>query len=255
MSHSPALRTFTLPSLSTVATSSSLEAKSNEMLDASFGSHFASIAVSSVSLSLTSRVSGTFNSFADTLTVMTQTSCISVSLTVAVISASPAATAVTVPVSSTVATLSSEEVHASVSFSAALAIFSSCAAVSAVADSPVAMTGVSAGASSVPKFTGSVMLSPFSRVAASGTEMFVTLTPHPTRLSAIAAVAITANAIFFFIIMEQDTPFIAVRLRWGGMRFLEKTKIQRFLLTSFQYLDDLYPCSRMANNLNFGNCY
>ena len=87
------------------------------------------------------------------------------------------------------------------------------------------------------------------------TEMFVTLTPHPTRLSAIAAVAITANTIFFFIIMEQDTPSIAVRLRWGGMRFLEKTKIQRFLLTSFQYLDDLYPCSRMANNLNFGNCY
>ena len=199
MSHSPALRTFTLPSLSTVATSSSLEAKSNEMLDASSGSHFASIAASSVSLSLTSRVSGTFNSFADTLTVMTQTSCISVSLTAAVISASPAATAVTVPVSSTVATLSSEEVHASVSFSAALAIFSSCAAVSAVADSPVAMTGVSAGASSVPKFTGNVMLSPFSRVAASGTEMFVTLTPHPTRLSAIAAVAITANTIFFFI--------------------------------------------------------
>lgn len=30
------------------------------------------------------------------------------------------------------------------------------------------------------------------------------------------------------------------------MHFLEKTKIQRFLLTSFQYLDDLYPCSRMA---------
>jgi hypothetical protein len=27
----------------------------------------------------------------------------------------------------------------------------------------------------------------------------VTLTPHPTRLSAIAAVAITANTIFFFI--------------------------------------------------------
>ena len=148
---------------------------------------------------ITVKVSGTFNSFADTLTVMTQTSCISVSLTVAVISASPAATAVTVPVSSTVATLSSEEVHASVSFSAALAIFSSCAAVSAVADSPVAITGVSAGVSSVPKFTGSVMLSPFSRVAVSGTEMFVTLTPHPTRLSAIAAVAITANTIFFFI--------------------------------------------------------
>ena len=55
--------------------------------------------------------------------------------------------------------------------------------------------------------------------------------------------------------MEQDTPSIAVRLRWVGMRFLEKTKIQRFLLTSFQYLDDLYPCSCMANNLNFGNCY
>ena len=199
MSHSPALRTFTLPSLSTVAISSSLEAKSNEMLDASFGSHFASIAVSSVSLSLTSRISGTFNSFADTLTVITQTSCISVSLTVAVISASPAATAVTVPVSSTVATLSSEEVHASVSFSAALAIFSSCVAVSAVADSPVAMTGVSAGASSVPKFTGNVMLSPFSRVAASGTEMFVTLTPHPTKSkSAVTAVAVT-NANFFFI--------------------------------------------------------
>ena len=85
--------------------------------------------------------------------------------------------------------------------------------------------------------------------------MFVTLTPHPTRLSAIAAVAITANTIFFFIIMEQDTPSIAVRLRWGGMRFLEKTKIQHFLLASFQYLADLYPCSRMANNLNFGNCY
>jgi hypothetical protein len=30
-------------------------------------------------------------------------------------------------------------------------------------------------------------------------EIFVTLTPHPTRLSAIAAVAITANTIFFFI--------------------------------------------------------
>ena len=58
-----------------------------------------------------------------------------------------------------------------------------------------------------------------------------------------------------FIIMEQDTPSIAVRLRWGGMRLLERTKIQHFLLTSFQYLDDLYPCSRMANNLNFGNCY
>ena len=39
------------------------------------------------------------------------------------------------------------------------------------------------------------------------------------------------------------------------MRFLEKTKIQHFLLTSFQHLNDLYPCSRMANNLNFGNCY
>ena len=55
--------------------------------------------------------------------------------------------------------------------------------------------------------------------------------------------------------MEQDTPSIAVRLRWRGMRFLEKTKIQHFLLASFQYLADLYPCSRMANNLNFGNCY
>ena len=55
--------------------------------------------------------------------------------------------------------------------------------------------------------------------------------------------------------MEQDTPSIAVRLRWGGMRFLGKTKIQHFLLTSFQHLNDLYPCSRMANNLNFGNCY
>ena len=55
--------------------------------------------------------------------------------------------------------------------------------------------------------------------------------------------------------MEQDTPSIAVRLRWGGMRFLEKTKMQRFLLTFFQYLDNLYPCSHMANNLNFGNCY
>lgn len=31
------------------------------------------------------------------------------------------------------------------------------------------------------------------------TEMFVTLTPHPTKLSAIAAVAITANTICFFI--------------------------------------------------------
>ena len=40
--------------------------------------------------------------------------------------------------------------------------------------------------------------------------------------------------------MEQDTPSIAVRLRWGGMRFLEKTKIQHFLLTSFQHLNDLY---------------
>ena len=58
-----------------------------------------------------------------------------------------------------------------------------------------------------------------------------------------------------FMIMEQDTPSIAVRLRWGGMRFLEKTKIQHFLLTSFQHLNDLYPCSRMANNLNFRNCY
>ena len=35
--------------------------------------------------------------------------------------------------------------------------------------------------------------------------------------------------------MEQDTPSIAVRLRWGGMHFLEKTKIQRFLLTSSYY--------------------
>jgi hypothetical protein len=34
--------------------------------------------------------------------------------------------------------------------------------------------------------------------------------------------------------MEQDTPSIAVRLRWGGMRF-EKTKIQHFLLTSSYY--------------------
>ena len=198
MSHSPALRTFTLPSLSTVATSSLLEAKSNEMLDASFGSHFASIAVSSVSLSLTSKVSGTFNSFADTLTVMTQTSCISVSLTAAVISASPAATAVTVPVSSTVATLSSEEVHATVSLLAALASFSSVSALSPVA----AVSGVTAGASSVPYTTGRVILSPFSTIADSGTAMFVIFTPHPTRVIAIAAAATTAKMIvlrFIFI--------------------------------------------------------
>ena len=47
------------------------------------------------------------------------------------------------------------------------------------------------------------------------------------------------NALFdctVFIIMEQDTPSIAVRLRWGGMRFLEKTKIQHFLLTQTQVL-------------------
>ena len=73
--------------------------------------------------------------------------------------------------------------------------------------------------------------------------------------SIITKLNAAAISFFIFMIMEQDTPSIAVRLRWGGMRFLEKTKIQHFLLTSFQHLDDLYPCSRMANNLNFGNCY
>ena len=60
------------------------------------------------------------------------------------------------------------------------------------------------------------------------------ITPNPTR---IAKMMIFKS---FFIIMEQDTPSIAVRLRRGGMRFLEKTKIQHFLLTSFQHLNDLY---------------
>ena len=41
---------------------------------------------------------------------------------------------------------------------------------------------------------------------------------------AFAATA-AGSVIAQFIIMEQDTPSIAVRLRWGGMRFLEKTKI------------------------------
>lgn len=43
-------------------------------------------------------------------------------------------------------------------------------------------------------------------------------------LGAFAA-TITGSVVAQFIIMEQDTPSIAVRLRWGGMRFLEKTKI------------------------------
>ena len=115
----------------------------------------------------------------------------SASFTEAVTFASPAATAVTVPVSSTVATLSSEEVHSMVSFSAALATFSSVAALSPVA----AVSGVTAGASSVPYTTDRVILSPFSTIADSGTAMFVIFTPHPTRVSAIAAAATTAKMI------------------------------------------------------------
>ena len=79
-----------------------------------------------------------------------------------------------------------------------------------------------------------------------------------TNVNVLRVIKLFENAVIafhLFMIMEQDTPSIAVRLRWGGMCFLEKTKIQHFLLTSFQHLNDLYPCSRMANNLNFRNCY
>ena len=38
------------------------------------------------------------------------------------------------------------------------------------------------------------------------------------------------------------------------MRFLEKTKIQHFLLTSFQHLNDLYPCSRIVMFLLILQC-
>ena len=119
----------------------------------------------------------------------------SASFTEAVTFASPAATAVTVPVSSTVATLSSEEVHSMVSFSAALATFSSVAALSPVA----AVSGVTAGASSVPYTTGRVILSPFSTIADSGTAMFVIFTPHPTSATAMIIAVAARTIIFFFI--------------------------------------------------------
>ncbi len=134
-------------------------------------------------------------SFAVTLTVTLQTALISESVTLAVMSASPAETATTIPVASTVATLSSEEVHSMVSFSAALATFSSVAALSPVA----AVSGVTAGASSVPKLTGKTTVSPFSTVTASGTAMFVIFTPHPTSATAMI-IAVTARTIIFFFI-------------------------------------------------------
>ena len=130
-------------------------------------------------------------SFAATLTVTLQTALISESVTLAVMSASPAETATTMPVASTVATLSSEEVHSTVSLLAALASFSSVSALSPVA----AVSGVTAGASSVPKATGKTTASPFSTVTVSGTAMFVIFTPHPTRVIAIAAAATTAKMI------------------------------------------------------------
>ena len=86
-----------------------------------------------------------------------------------------------------------------VSFSAALATFSSVAALSPVA----AVSGVTAGASSVPYTTGRVILSPFSTIADSGTAMFVIFTPHPTRVIAIAAAATTAKMIVLRFIFNS----------------------------------------------------
>ena len=134
-------------------------------------------------------------SFAATLTVTLHTALISESVTLAVMSASPAETATTMPVASTVATLSSEEVHSTVSLLAALASFSSVSALSPVA----AVSGVTAGASSVPKATGKTTASPFSTVIASGTAMFVIFTPHPTSATAMIIAVAARTIIFFFI--------------------------------------------------------
>ena len=143
------------------------------------------------SLSLTSRLSGTVMSFAATLTVTLQTALISESVTLAVMSASPAETATTMPVASTVATLSSEEVHPTVSLLAALASF------------PVSFSA-STGCSSLGGHGRSIVGAEsdrqnhrltFSTVTASGTAMFVIFTPHPTRVIAIAAAATTAKMI------------------------------------------------------------
>ena len=91
-----------------------------------------------------------------------------------------------------------------VSFSAALATFSSVSALSPVA----AVSGVTAGASSVPKATGKTTASPFSTVTASGTAMFVIFTPHPARVIAIAAAATTAKMIVLRFIFIQFLLYI-----------------------------------------------
>ena len=103
------------------------------------------------------------------------------SLMDAVMSASPAPTAVMRPVASTVTTSSSEEVHSMVSFEAASAIFS-CSALS-----------------SVPYSISSCCVSPFSITTFGGNPMELMSTPHPTSDSAIAAAAMTIDMIFFFI--------------------------------------------------------
>lgn len=51
-----------------------------------------------------------------------------------------------------------------------------------------------------------------------------------------------------FIIVEQDTPSIAVRLRWGGMRFLEKTKIcSHHHISDFAELHFLHSICRLSS--------
>ena len=99
----------------------------------------------------------------------------------AVMSASPAPTAVTMPFSSTVATSSLEEVHSRVSFSAASAIFSSVALSSALYS------------------ICNCCVSPFSITTSDGNPMELMSTPHPASDSAIATAAMTVKTIFFFI--------------------------------------------------------
>ena len=121
------------------------------------------------------------------------------SATDTVISASPAPTAVTRPVSSTVATSSSEEDQVRFSLDAASAIFS-CSALS-----------------SVPYSILSCWVSPFSSTMSVGSPTEVISMPQPTRLTAIATAiirhAIRVNVPGDLWIFENFIGFFSFRRR------------------------------------------
>ena len=176
ITHSPSATAVTTPFSSTVATFSSLDSYASLTSVASSGVILAPRALLFSPFVTSSMESGASTPVGVITTFTWVVEEILASATDTVTSASPAPTAVTRPVSSTVATVSSEEVQVRFSLDAASAIFS-CSALS-----------------SVPYSILSCWVSPFSSTMSVGSPTEVISTPQPTRLTAIAT-AIIRHAI------------------------------------------------------------